>query len=108
MPIYSWATKIYPIKLIKVDPETDQPIRDDHGLCIPCRPGDTGEMVGMIKKDDPLSNFEGYVGQEDTQKKLIRDVVQKGDVFATSGDLLYWDEYGYLYFKVQGYQNKDI
>lgn len=100
VPIYTWVHKIYPVRLIKVDPETDKPIRNEQGLCITCVPGEAGELVGMIRDNDPISRFEGYVGKEDTQKKIIRNVLKHGDVFVSSGDLLYWDEYGYLYFKV--------
>lgn len=99
-PIYPFLKSLYPVRLIKIDSETGEPIRDKHGLCISCRPGDTGEMVGMIKKNDPLLRFEGYVNNTDTEKKIIRDVATHGDVFFSSGDVLYWDYYGYLYFKV--------
>ncbi|CAD5229230.1 unnamed protein product [Bursaphelenchus okinawaensis] len=98
-PIYPFLTALYPVRLVKVDPETGELIRDENGLCVSCRPGDTGEMVGMIKKNDPLLRFEGYVNKEDTDKKVIRDVTKKGDAVFSSGDILYWDKYGYLYFK---------
>lgn len=40
-----------------------------------------------------------YVNKGDTQKKIYRDVLRKGDQVFASGDILYWDELGYLYFK---------
>jgi solute carrier family 27 fatty acid transporter 1/4 len=98
-PIYPFLTSLYPVRLVKVDPETNEIIRDKNGLCISCRPGSYGEMVGMIKENDPLLRFEGYVDAGDTAKKLIRDVCKKGDCVFTSGDILYWDPLGYLYFK---------
>lgn len=30
---------VYPIRLMKVDEETTELVRDRHGLCVPCRPG---------------------------------------------------------------------
>lgn len=30
---------IYPISIIRVDPETCEPIRDANGLCMRCNPG---------------------------------------------------------------------
>uniref|UniRef100_A0AC34F409 Uncharacterized protein n=1 Tax=Panagrolaimus sp. ES5 TaxID=591445 RepID=A0AC34F409_9BILA len=98
-PIYPFLTSLYPVRLVKVDPETNEVIRDKNGLCISCRPGSYGEMVGMIKENDPLLRFEGYVDAGDTAKKLIRDVCKKGDCVFSSGDILYWDPLGYLYFK---------
>ncbi|KAI1716519.1 AMP-binding enzyme domain-containing protein [Ditylenchus destructor] len=99
MPIYPYINELYPIRLIKVDPETGEIVRNSDGLCVMCKPGDTGEMVGMIKDKDPLLRFEGYVNQEESKKKIIHDVTKKGDCVFTSGDILYWDKLGYLYFK---------
>lgn len=31
---------VYPIRLVKVNEETMEPVRDSGGLCIPCRPGE--------------------------------------------------------------------
>lgn len=56
-------------------------------------------MVGQIKKQDLLMNFEGYVNKADSEKKVYENVFQKGDQFFASGDILYWDDLGYLYFK---------
>lgn len=56
-------------------------------------------MVGLIKNKDLLLKFEGYVNSSDTAKKIYRDVFEKGDQVFASGDILYWDELGYLYFK---------
>ncbi|VDM78794.1 unnamed protein product [Strongylus vulgaris] len=98
-PIYPYIGAFYPIRLIKVDQETGELIRDENGLCIPCRPGELGEMVGVIRNKDLLLKFEGYVNKGDTQKKIYRDVFEHGDQVFASGDILYWDKLGYLYFK---------
>lgn len=97
-PIYPFISALYPVRLLRIDEETGQLIRDQNGLAVPCRPGETGEMVGLIKKD-VLLRFEGYVDKGDTAKKIYRDVIQKGDQVFASGDILHWDELGYLYFK---------
>ncbi|KAK0402902.1 hypothetical protein QR680_016603 [Steinernema hermaphroditum] len=99
LPIAPFLRPILPLRLVKVDEETGEIVRGPDGLCVPCAPGETGEAVGQIKKDNPVSHFEGYLNKEDTEKKVLRDVLQKGDLFFTSGDILYWDELGYLYFK---------
>jgi len=31
---------VYPISIIRVDPENGEPIRNAKGLCIPCKPGE--------------------------------------------------------------------
>uniref|UniRef100_A0A8R1DT80 long-chain-fatty-acid--CoA ligase n=1 Tax=Caenorhabditis japonica TaxID=281687 RepID=A0A8R1DT80_CAEJA len=98
MPIYPHIGAFYPVRLIRVDRATGELMRDKNGLCVPCVPGETGEMVGVIKEKDALLKFEGYVSDGDTQKKIYRDVFKHGDKVFASGDILHWDELGYLYF----------
>uniref|UniRef100_A0A0K0DMB2 long-chain-fatty-acid--CoA ligase n=1 Tax=Angiostrongylus cantonensis TaxID=6313 RepID=A0A0K0DMB2_ANGCA len=98
-PIYPFISSLYPVRLIKVDQETGELVRDSNGLCVPCRPGEVGEMVGVIKNKDLLLKFEGYVNKGDTQKKIYHDVFAYGDQVFSSGDILYWDKLGYLYFR---------
>uniref|UniRef100_A0AC35TKV8 USP domain-containing protein n=1 Tax=Rhabditophanes sp. KR3021 TaxID=114890 RepID=A0AC35TKV8_9BILA len=99
LPTYPGISALYPVRLLKVDEETGELIRDKNGMCIMCNPGETGEMCGVIKEGDPLLNFEGYVDKDDTSKKVIRDVSKKGDLVFTSGDILHWDKLGYLQFR---------
>ncbi|XP_035205863.1 long-chain fatty acid transport protein 1-like [Stegodyphus dumicola] len=89
---------IYPVSLIKVEPSTGEPIRDEKGLCIRCEPGEPGEFVGKIIVTDPLRQFDGYVNKSATKKKIVKDCFQKGDMAFLSGDMLMMDEDGYLYF----------
>ena len=44
-------------------------------------------------------HFDGYVNKQATQKKIAHDVVKKGDQWFLSGDTVYWDELGYLFFR---------
>lgn len=87
------------VSIIKVDEETGEPVRDKSGLCIACGPGETGEFVGKIIKEDPTRSFDGYVNKEATEKKIYRDVFRKGDIVFSSGDLLWIDDLGFVYFK---------
>ena len=45
-----------------------------------------------------VENFSGYVNEQETSKKIGRDIFKKGDSYFLTGDLLVKDEYGYLYF----------
>nr|QKO28391.1 long-chain fatty acid transport protein 4 [Ctenopharyngodon idella] len=89
----------YPIRLVKVDEETMELIRGPDGVCIPCGPGEPGQLVGRIIQNDPLRRFDGYVNQSATNKKVANDVFKKGDSAYLSGDVLVMDDYGYMYFK---------
>uniref|UniRef100_A0A673XVV5 Very long-chain fatty acid transport protein n=1 Tax=Salmo trutta TaxID=8032 RepID=A0A673XVV5_SALTR len=90
---------IYPIRLVKVDEETMELIRGPDGVCIPCGPGEPGQLVGRINQKDPLRRFDGYVNEGANSKKTANSVFKKGDTAYLSGDVLVMDQYGYMYFK---------
>jgi solute carrier family 27 fatty acid transporter 1/4 len=89
-----------PLGLVKVDPDTLEPERDPTtGLCLPCRPGEPGELVGSVQRGHPVRDFQGYTDREATKKKLIMDVWRKGDLGFRSGDILTMDALGWLSFR---------
>jgi len=90
---------LLPLGLIQVDEETREPIRDENGMCIPCKTGTPGEIVGRIDKGHPVRDFHGYADKAATKKKILTDVWKKGDMCFRSGDVLEMDEFGWLYFK---------
>lgn len=102
---------VYPIRLLRVNEDTMELIRDTHGLCVPCKPGkqnthkriqkdtnsqffcvffissgEPGIIVGRINPHDPLRRFDGYANQEATNKKITHDVFSKGDSAYVSGE----------------------
>ncbi|VDK49070.1 unnamed protein product [Anisakis simplex] len=99
LPISPLTKRIHPVRLVRVDDVTGDVIRGEDGLCIPCRPGETGAMLSTIRKNNLLLKFEGYLNKGETNKKVIYDVFRKGDSAFVSGDILHWDKLGYLYFK---------
>ncbi|XP_043914794.1 long-chain fatty acid transport protein 4 [Protopterus annectens] len=90
---------VYPIRLVKVDEDTMELIRGSDGVCIPCKPGEPGQLVGRIIQNDPLRRFDGYINESATNKKIAKDVFKKGDLAYLSGDVLVMDDFGYMYFK---------
>ncbi|XP_051741938.1 long-chain fatty acid transport protein 1b [Ctenopharyngodon idella] len=93
---------VYPIRLLRADEDTMELIRDSRGLCVPCKPGEPGIIVGRINPNDPLRRFDGYANQEATSKKIAYNVFKKGDSAYVSGDLMVMDEFGYVYFRDRG------
>lgn len=90
---------IHPGYLIKMDAATDEPFRDpDTGLCVECEADEVGQLIGRINNSNPTRSFDGYVDGKATEKKVLRNVFRPGDVWFSSGDLVYRDELGYLYF----------
>ncbi|KAJ4918758.1 hypothetical protein JOQ06_016547, partial [Pogonophryne albipinna] len=93
---------IYPIRLVRVDEDSMELVRDSRGLCVTCRPGEPGLLVGRINQQDPLRRFDGYANQDATKKKIAHNVFKKNDSAYLSGDVLVMDEFGYMYFRDRG------
>jgi fatty-acyl-CoA synthase len=83
-------------RLVRFDIEHEAPIRTAQGFCTECAPDEVGEAIGKI--DDQRGRFEGYSKGADTEKKILRDVFEKGDAWFRTGDLLRRDAEGYFYF----------
>ena len=54
--------------------------------------------IFIVDTGSPSRAFDGYIDKEATQKKILRDVLRKGDAYFRSGDLIYADEFGNMYF----------
>ena len=94
-----FITSIYPVKLVKYDHDTGALARDPaSGLCIRCKPGEAGQILGLIKDSDPLRRFDGYTDAKATNAKIVRDVMRHGDKYFASGDLVRQDSFGFFYW----------
>lgn len=61
------------------------------------RSGETGLLVGKITHRSP---FVGYAGnKQQTEKKRLSDVLEKGDLYFNTGDLLRFDKDNFVYFQ---------
>ncbi|XP_020835043.1 long-chain fatty acid transport protein 2 [Phascolarctos cinereus] len=83
-------------ELIKYDVEKDEPVRDGNGYCIKVPKGEVGLLICKITDLTPFSGYAG--GKSQTEKKKLRDVFKKGDVYFNSGDLLLIDRENFIYF----------
>ncbi|KAF2668444.1 bifunctional fatty acid transporter and acyl-CoA synthetase [Microthyrium microscopicum] len=94
-PIYRFFNDV--TYLVRFDPVTQGPWRDPGtGFCVPARLGEPGEAIGRVAS---MATYHDYLGNpEANEKKLIRDVFKKGDVFQRSGDLLLHSKDGWIKF----------
>lgn len=89
----------FPANLVKLDPDSGAPLRNDEGFCIACARGEAGEAIGRIgKADEGGGRFEGYTDAGETEKKILRDVFAKGDAWFRTGDLMRLDDKGFFHF----------
>ena len=88
------------VKLVRFDPNTEEPVRGADGLCIECGPGEPGEAIGLIpsKPNTQIGQFEGYTDEQATQKKILASAFTQGDTWFRTDDLMRCDEEGYYYF----------
>lgn len=85
------------VAFVKFDIETEEPVRGADGFCLHAGEDEPGEAIGRIG-DEVRQRFEGYNDAKATEKKLLRDVFENGDLWFRTGDLLKKDKAGYIYF----------
>ncbi|PLB34192.1 putative bifunctional fatty acid transporter/acyl-CoA synthetase (FAT1) [Aspergillus candidus] len=84
--------------IVKYDTETEMPYRSPAtGFCVQAQPGEEGEAIGRVRSRALLTEY--LHDENSTEKKLLRDVFQKGDIFQRTGDLMVRDESGWLKFQ---------
>ena len=89
----------FPASLVKLDPDSGVPLRNDDGHCIAAARGEAGEAIGRIgSADQGGGRFEGYTDAGETEKKILRDVFAEGDAWFRTGDLMRLDDKGFFHF----------
>ena len=73
------------VVLLEYDVASDELKRSSDGLCEKI----TDEMPGLLAvKISPDSPYNGYTDKKESDKKILRDVLEKGDAWFNSGDLI--------------------
>lgn len=93
----TYLKSAFNIRLVRFDVEHELPERRPNGLCYECKPGEIGEAIGIIGADARHA-YSGYADKAASEKKILRDVLKKGDAWFRTGDLMKQDRDGYLYF----------
>lgn len=86
---------LQPHALVKYDVDEDKPIRDANGFLQKVAPGEPGLAIFKLSEHN---TFAGYTDKAASERKLLRDVFEKGDVWFNSGDLLRTIGYGHAQF----------
>ena len=84
-----------PFAIVEYDTDADEPVRGEDSFMKKVAPGETGLLVAEISERMP---FVGYTEKEETEKKIFRDVFEKGDAWFNCGDLVFNQGYRHIQF----------
>ncbi len=83
-----------PSKIVAYDVANDEIIRNDEGFCIELQDGEPGLLLIEITAK---SQFEGYTSEEASGNKILRDVLEPGDAYFNTGDLMTVVDVGFAF-----------
>ncbi len=71
--------------IVKIRQDSDELLKDEKGNYIQCKPAETGMLLVAISEN---SFYLGYKDKDQTEKRIIRNVLQENDIFFNTGDLV--------------------
>ncbi|MCK4286929.1 MAG: AMP-binding protein, partial [Candidatus Lokiarchaeota archaeon] len=71
--------------IVKVSQGSDELLKDEKGNYIQCKHGETGMLLVAISE---YSYYLGYKDKDQTEKRIVRNVLQENDIFFNTGDLV--------------------
>ncbi|KAF9303308.1 hypothetical protein BGZ74_003997 [Mortierella antarctica] len=87
------------LRIVKVDLDTEELIKDKNGYCIECDYGETGELITLADNKTSQSRYIGYYNQPKlSNAKLIQNAFEERDQYMRTGDLLYRTNDHFWYF----------
>ena len=71
--------------IVKVSQGSDDLLKDEKGNYIQCKHGETGMLLVAISEN---SYYLGYKDKDQTEKRIVRNVLEENDIFFNTGDLV--------------------
>ena len=85
---------VAPSVLVAYDADEDAVTRSEAGLCRVVPKGEPGLLLIEIGKD---ARFDGYTDPKASEKKILTDVIRKGDRWFNTGDLVRQIDVGFAF-----------
>jgi acyl-CoA synthetase (AMP-forming)/AMP-acid ligase II len=82
-------------KTIRWDTGQEAPLRGSDGSCESVGKGQVGLLLFKIDKQQ---KFDGYTDSEASEQKILKDVIEKGDRWFNTGDLVLNQGFGHVRF----------
>ena len=92
-----YLRKKFNVRICRFDVDTEELVRGPNGLCQETSPDEVGECLGKIA-DSARFSYTGYADKAASERKIVRDVFERGDAYFRTGDLMRRDRDQYLYF----------
>jgi acyl-CoA synthetase (AMP-forming)/AMP-acid ligase II len=88
------------VTIVKHDFITELPYRNPTtGFCEKVPRGSPGEALFALDPSNIAEKYQGYLNNDEaTEKKILRNVLKRGDAWFRTGDLVRWDTEGRWYF----------
>ncbi len=71
--------------IVKYDIDKDEPYRNAQGFMEKVKTGEAGLLLGQINEITP---FPGYVNKQKNETKIFRNVLEQGDQWFNTGDMI--------------------
>ncbi|HKY37005.1 MAG TPA: AMP-binding protein [Polyangiaceae bacterium] len=91
---YAW---MFGMKLVRIDPETGELLRDRAGKLAECGVDEPGELLVRARQRG-LGVYHGYVDSQATESRLVRSGSRNKGLLFRTGDVLRRDRDGFYYF----------
>ena len=86
-------------KRVKIDPDSQEILRDQNGFAIECKVGEAGEVIHRLDPAAPNASFTGYYKNKAAgDKRMTPNIFEKGDLWFRSGDMMRQEKDGCVYF----------
>ncbi|KAI4217643.1 MAG: hypothetical protein LQ351_000239 [Letrouitia transgressa] len=90
------------IAIVKVDWENETPLRDPQkgNFCTRVPRGEPGELLFRIRDPSAIEKeYQGYFQNSiASQSKIMNNVIERGDAYFRTGDIIRWDKEGRWWF----------